>query len=337
MSRKLGRSNIEVSALGLGCWAIGGPLWYIEEGKRVPLFWGEIDDKESIKSIKYAMELGVNFFDTADSYGCGHSEAILGKAIKGHREDVVISSKFGDLFEAETRTWLGHDHPNGEVSEGYVKQALATSLTRLGTDYLDLYHFHMKKYDYVKAERLRDVLESLVEEGKIRYYGWSTPYAELAEVFTVGDHCTSMQFNYNILERNPDMDELCNKYNLASIARGPYAMGILTGKYNRYSSFSKTDMRHHWWDLSKGREAKQIELLDAIRELLTSDGRSLPQAALGWLWAQGKYVVPIPGFKNREQVKSSLGALEYGPLSKKTVDQIENILKEYEYNLVYLD
>ena len=337
MKRRLGKSNIEVSALGLGCWAIGGPLWYIKEGKRVPLYWGEIDDQESIKSIQYAIELGVNFFDTADSYGCGHSETILGKAIQGHRDNIVISSKFGDLFDTQTRTWLGHDHPNDVVSEEYVQSALDASLKRLGTDYLDLYHFHMKKYSYEKAEKLRDILEGLVEEEKIRYFGWSTPYAELAEAFTKGDHCTSMEFNYNILERNPVMHELCIKHNLAAIARGPYAMGVLTGKYDRYSSFSVNDMRHHWWDLSMGREAKQVELLNAIRDLLVSDGRSLPQAALGWLWAQGNYVVPIPGFKNREQVKSSIRAMEYGQLSKNTVSQIENILKEYDYDLVYLD
>ena len=110
-----------------------------------------------------------------------------------------------------------------------------------------------------------------------------------------------------------------------------------TGKYNQGTSFSDNDMRHYWWDLSKGREAKQVEILYAIKDLLTSDGRTLPQAALGWLWAQGKNVVPIPGFKNKEQVESSIHALEYGPLSKSTVDQIENILKEYDYDLIYLD
>jgi len=337
LRRRIGRSKLEVSALGLGSWAIGGPLWYIQEGKRVPLYWGEIDDQESITSIQYAIEHGVNFFDTADSYGAGHSETILGKAIQGYRDDLVIASKFGDLFEPETKTWLGHDHPDGVVSEEYVRQALDASLKRLDTDYLDLYHFHMKKYTFEKAERLRDILEGLVEEGKIRYYGWSTPYAELAKAFTCGGHCASMQFNYNILERNPAMLELCGNNGLAAIARGPYAMGVLTGKYDRGSSFSVNDMRHNWWDLSKGKEARQIEMLDAIRDLLISDGRSLPQAALGWLWAQGDFVVPIPGFKNRGQVESSVGALEFGPLSKGVVDQVENILREFDYDLIFLD
>jgi aryl-alcohol dehydrogenase-like predicted oxidoreductase len=336
LKRRLGRSGLRVSAMGLGCWAIGGPLWYMDGNTRCPLCWGNIDDKESIRAIQRAMDLGINYFDTADSYGAGHSEEILGKAVEGRRGDVVISTKFGDLFESETRTWLGHGHPNGKVTRDYVRKACDASLRRLGTDYIDLYFFHWKEYDTELAADLVSVLEELVDENKIRYYGWSTPYKEQALVFTEGKHCTSMQYNYNIFERNPDMLAYCRENNLGTVARGPLAMGILTGKYTKNSKLPENDVRSRW-NLKEGRIAQQLEMLDAIREVLTEDGRTFPQAALGWLWALGPQVVPISGFKTVKQVEDNLKALVYGPLSPRQMRDIDDILREFPYNLIELD
>jgi aryl-alcohol dehydrogenase-like predicted oxidoreductase len=333
--RSLGRSGLRVSAMGLGCWAIGGSLWYMDGDIRRPLCWGDIDDRESIRAIRCAMELGINYFDTADSYGAGHSEEILGKAVEGRRGEVVISTKFGDLFESETRTWLGHGHPDGKMTRDYVRKACDASLRRLGTDYIDLYFFHWKEYDAGLAADLVSVLEALVDENKIRYYGWSTPYMEQASVFTKGKHCTAMQYNCNIFERNPDMLALCREHNLGSIARGPLAMGILTGKYSRDSRLPGNDVRSRW-NLKEGRIAQQLEMLDAIRDILTLDGRTLPQAALGWLWALDPQVVPIPGFKTVKQVEDNFNAFEHGPLTPKQMQEIERVLKEFPYNLIEL-
>ena len=174
MKRTLGRSGIEVSALGLGCWAIGGPFWAGE----TPLGWGEVDDNESIRAIHAALDLGINFFDTANVYGAGHSERILGRALAGRRSQVVIATKFNAVFDEETRQVIGADaSPEG------IRRACEDSLRRLNTDYIDLYQFHDNGYPADQAEPVRETLEELVKEGKIRFYGWSTDFPDRAEVF----------------------------------------------------------------------------------------------------------------------------------------------------------
>ncbi len=334
LTRKLGRSGIEVSALGLGCWAIGGPLWYLKNDTRHPLSYGKVNDVDAIRAIHHALDFGVNFFDTADAYGCGHSERVLGQALEGQRDQVIIATKFGNIFDEKTRTWLGH--PDGAITPEFIHESCKMSLKRLKTDYIDLYQFHWAVYDANLASDVLPVLEDLVDEGMIRYYGWSTPYSKSARVFVEGSHCTAIQYNYNILERNPDMLALCEEFNQATIARGPFAMGLLTGKYNRDSKMPEDDVRAGW-DLQQGRQAKQLEMLDMIREILTRDERTLVQAALGWLWALGSKIVPIPGFKNVRQIEDSVEALQFGPLLEKQMQEIEQTLKDYSEDLILLD
>ncbi len=336
-TRKLGKSGIEVSAIGLGCWAIGGPLWYLRDGERLPLSWGKVDDKESIRTIHRALDLGITLFDTADAYGCGHSERILGQALEGRREDVIIATKFGSIFDETTKTWLGHSHPNGIITQEFLRKACEASLKRLNTDYIDLYQLHWKDYDADLATGLLPVLEDLVSEGKIRYYGWSTPDSKRLQGFVEGSHCTAIQYNYNILERNPNMLALCEKLNQASIARGPFAMGLLTGKYSKESKIAKDDLRHSWWNLQDGRQAKQLEMLEAIREIITYNGRTMVQAALGWLLALSHHVIPIPGFKTMKQVEENIETLQFGPLTKEQMHEIDQILENYSYDLVLPD
>ena len=332
-TRKLGKSGIEVSAIGLGCWAIGGALWYEYEGKRIPLSYGQVDDKESIRAIHRAIELGVTFFDTADAYGAGHSERILGSVLKEYRDDVIISTKFGGMFDENSRVWLGDPDL---IQPETIREACASSLKRLSTDYIDLYLFHCKEYDANLAPDVLSVLDDLVDEGLIRSYGWSTPYLDRVRSFAEGAHCTAMQYNYNILERNPEVLSFCKESNQASIARGPYAMGLLTGKYNKSSKMPKDDMRSGW-DLQKGHLAKQLEMLDMIREILTRDGRTLTQAAIGWLLALDDQVIPIPGFKSVKQVEDTMETLQFGPLSTKQMFEIEKILEPFSDDLVYFD
>jgi aryl-alcohol dehydrogenase-like predicted oxidoreductase len=328
LTRTLGKSGIEVSAMGLGCWAIGGPLWYPEGTNRLPLCWGKVDDDESIWAIHRALDLGVNFFDTADSYGAGHSERVLGRALVGKRHQVIVATKFGEVFDEETRDWLGYPHPDGVITPAFIRQSCEASLRRLDTDYVDLYQFHWKDYDPNLAADLLPVLEDLVAEGKIRWYGWSTPHTERARVFAAGEHCVAIQYNYNIFERNPEMLALCEEYNLVSIARGPLAMGLLTGKFRPDSQIPQDDIRSLLWDL-QGEEARQLDMLQAIHEILTQDGRTLPQAALGWLWARGLQIIPITGFKTVKQVEENAGALAFGPLSDEQMQEIDRVLGEY--------
>lgn len=329
LTRTLGRSGIQVSAMGLGCWAIGGITRLATGPPPRPLSWGKVDDNESIRAIRRALDLGVNFFDTADAYGAGHSERILGQALAGRRQQVIIATKFGGVFDEETKDWFGHRHPDGIVSPEFVRQACETSLRRLNTDYIDLYLFHWADYDPTLAADLLPTLEDLVVEGKLRWYGWSTGDPKRAKVFAKGPHCTAIEYKYNILERNPGLQALCEEHNLASVARGPLAMGLLTGKFNRDSKIPKDDVRTIWWDLQEGRQAKQLEMLEAIRELLTQDGHTLAQAALGWLWARGSQIIPIPGFKTVKQVDENAGALALGSLSDEQMQRIDGVLGEY--------
>ncbi len=324
---------MEVSSVGLGCWAIGGPLWYQMKDQRIALSYGQVDDQESIRAIHRAIELGLTFFDTADAYGAGHSERILGQALKGYREDIFISTKFGGIFDEGTKMWLGDPDL---IQPNTVRQACESSLQRLGTDYIDLYLFHCKEYDAKLALNLLPAMESLVEDGLIRSYGWSTPYIDRALSFAKGPHCTAIQYNYNIVERNPELLNFRIENNLATIARGPFAMGILTGKYSRKSKFQEDDIRKNW-DLEQSRQSKQLQMLDMILDILTQDGRTPVQAALGWLWALGSQVIPIPGFKSVKQVEETGLALEFGPLTNKQMSAIDEVLEPFREELTALD
>lgn len=315
-TRKLGRSGIRVSAMGMGCWAIGGAMWRGE----TPNGWGTVDDAESVRAIRRAIDLGINFLDTADVYGCGHSERLLAQALAGVRHRVVIASKFGNVFDEGTRQITGRD-----ASPDYIRGACEASLTRLGTDYLDLYQFHLGDYDPLLAADVRDTLEGLVSAGKIRAYGWSTDDPERARVFAAGAHCTSVQHRLNLFDHNDAMLGLCDEMNLASINRGPLAMGILTGKFVADSRIPADDIRSRW-NLREGPQAERLRALERLRGVLTSDGRTLAQAALGWLWAAHERTIPIPGFKTVAQVEENVAALRLGPLTAQQMAQVQAIL-----------
>jgi aryl-alcohol dehydrogenase-like predicted oxidoreductase len=323
MKRTLGRSGIEVSALGLGCWAIGGPFWAGE----TPLGWGEVDDNESIRAIHAALDLGINFFDTANVYGAGHSERILGRALAGRRSQVVIATKFNAVFDEETRQVIGADaSPEG------IRRACEDSLRRLNTDYIDLYQFHDNGYPADQAEPVRETLEELVKEGKIRFYGWSTDFPDRAEVFAQGPHCTAIQFQLNVLDDNPAVIAICEKYNLAAINRGPLAMGLLTGKYTLQTRVSADDVRGEkspeWMRYFRdGRPNPEwLAKVEAVREILTSGGRTLAQGALAWLWARSPQNIPIPGFRTVAQVQENAAAMQFGPLTPEQMREIDAIL-----------
>lgn len=315
--RKLGRSGIEVGAIGMGCWAMGGPAFNGEQ----PIGWGAVDDEESIRAIDRAIELGADFFDTANVYGCGHSERVLGEALKGRRNRVVIASKFGHCFED------GTSRAGGQNAEpDYIRQACEDSLKRLGTDVIDLYQFHLGGYDIDRSADVQETLEGLVEQGKIRFYGWSTDRPESVEAFADGEHFTSVQQRLNIFDGSAETLALCEQHDLASINRGPLAMGLLTGKFTADSTIAADDVRRNW-DLKGGDQAEQLKKLDGLRDVLTADGRSLAQGALCWLLARSEKTIPIPGFKTVAQVEDNAGAMAFGPLSADQMQQIDEILE----------
>jgi aryl-alcohol dehydrogenase-like predicted oxidoreductase len=325
--RVLGRSGIEVSAVGMGCWAIGGPWSFLSS----PAGWSTVDDAESIQAIHKALDWGANFFDTAANYGAGHSERILGQAVKGRRDQVVIATKFGYRVDEGTKEVMayGKDEENSDVAS-HLRDDVEASLRRLDTDYIDLYQLHVWGLAIERALEARDVLEELVQEGKIRTYGWSTDRVDAVKAFSTSPHCGTVQQQLNIFDGNMELLALCDELNLASINRGPLGMGILTGKFTPESTFSDDDVRKHaqWFaGLKDGKPTKAwLDALDSVREVLTSNGRTLAQGALSWIWGRSEKTVPIPGFKTVAQVEENCKAMEFGPLTAEQMAEIDRIL-----------
>ena len=313
--RRLGRSGIPVSAVGVGCWAMGGADW-----------GGETDDRESLQALQLALDLGVNFFDTADAYGSGRSEHVLGQALKGKRDKAIIATKFGWLPDPVTGQQTG-GNPDS------IPRACEESLKRLMTDYIDLYQFHFNDFDPEKALAVRDVLEKLVQEGKIRTYGWSTDFPNRARLFAEGRHCAAIQVELNVIDDAPDILEVCDEFDLAAINRGPLAMGLLTGKFKPGDRLAVDDLRGpnapSWMKYFKTGQPNPewLTKVEAVRSILTSEGRTPAQGAIAWLWARSERNIPIPGFRNAKQLEENCKALEFGPLAKEQMKEIERILE----------
>jgi len=321
-NRVLGTSGIKVSSMGLGCWAIGGQFW--KEGKYVG--WANVKDNESVRAIKRAVELGINFFDTADCYGAGHSEHIFAKALKGCRDKVVIATKFGNVFDEQTKNMSGYN-----ISPGYIRKACEASLRRLNTDYIDVYQLHIWELSIDKVSSVVETLDKLVDERLIRTYGWSTDRVEGIQLFAKSKNCSVVQNCLNVLEDAKEILDICEKQNMASINRSCLLMGILSGKFNSDSQLPANDVRgvaHDWIPYFKnGKPVPEfLNRLDAIKEILQSNGRTVVQGALAWIWGRSDMTIPIPGFKSVKQVEENAGAIQYGPLNQNQMDEIETIL-----------
>lgn len=321
-TRTLGKSDIEVSALGIGCWAIGGP-WTVNGVH--PAGWGKVDDAESVRAIRYAVDQGVNFFDTAANYGAGHSERILGRALADRREQVILATKFGYRVDEEAKDVTHYGDPRGGDVASHIRQDCENSLRRLDTDVIDLYLFHVGYYLPEKVGPILDVLEDLVADGKIRYYGWSTDNLAGARAFSQGDHCIAAQHDLTVVTDAPGMLQLCQEKHLASINRSPLGRGLLTGKYTPQSAFPENDIRSrsdfntHWVEPILGN-------LDAVRDILTRGGRTLAQGALCWIWGRSPITIPIPGFRTTAQLAENIAAVKHGPLAEEEMREIERLL-----------
>jgi aryl-alcohol dehydrogenase-like predicted oxidoreductase len=206
-------------------------------------------------------------------------------------------------------------------------------LRRLNTDYIDLYQFHDNDFPPDKAAPVRETLERLVEEGKIRAYGWSTDYPVRVEVFAQGSKCAAIQLQLNVLDDNPEVIALCEKYDLAALNRGPLAMGLLTDKYSTETRLAVDDVRGkkspEWMKYFKDGKpnAEWLSRRDAVRQILTSNGRSVAQGALAWLWRRSQKTLPIPGFRTVKQVEENAKAMQFGPLTMEQMQAIEKLLE----------
>jgi aryl-alcohol dehydrogenase-like predicted oxidoreductase len=327
MKRVLGRSGIEVSAVGMGCWAIGGP-WTMGGAD---VGWGRVDDAESTRAIHAALEHGASFFDTAANYGAGHSERVLGAALKGKRDRAVIATKVGHDVDESARN-VGFYGTSEEDSDpaSHMRADVERSLSRLGTDYIDVYLLHIWGLSIERALQARDVFEDLVKEGKIRTYGWSTDRPDALAAFSTLPGCGVLEQELNVFTGSAEILAFAERENLASINRAPLGMGVLTGKIKPETTFGEGDIRRtvEWFPGIKDGHANQewLDSLASIREILTSGGRSLAQGALAWLWGRSPNTVPIPGFRTAAQAVENAKAMEFGPLTPEQMREIDRIL-----------
>lgn len=284
--RELGRTGLKVSAVGMGCWAMGGDAW------------GPVDDTESIAAIRRAVDLGVTFFDTADVYGRGHSEQLVGEALQGRRDQVHIATKVG-LWES------GGDRPNSYTNPKMVLDQCEQSLRRLRTDVIDVYQCHLWWDE--NTEVFLEGFERLKDEGKIRAYGVSTNEIEHLRHFDRDGSCGTIQVDYSILNRAPEQEILpyCGEHNIGVILKGPLKMGLLTGKFSAQSSFPEGDVRRGWPTEPWYHEA--LEKVERLRPL-ANDDRTLGQVALAFTIHHPSVSVAIPGAKTPDQIEANAKA-----------------------------
>ncbi len=310
--RKLGRSEIMVSPLGLGTARMAGLGWREDITHQV----SPKDKSETIQTIQAAVDLGITFFDTADNYGQGLSEHILGEALRGHHEGIIVATKFGeDPIPNQEDPW--------SLDATTVQQKCEASLQRLEIECIDLYLFHRRDYPLERTPELMEVLEALVQAGKIRYYGWSTDDVDRASIFARGEHCTVIEHRLNIFNDNPPMLELCRSKDLASLNKVPLLMGVLAGRWSATTMLQQGDRRVPWF---KDEEfLKLLVCVQRIEPYLTIDGRSCVQGALGWIWAHSPITIPIPGFRDWRQMHELIRpynlALSLSMLSKRSMSE----------------
>ncbi len=307
--RRLGRSGIQVSPLGLGMARIAGLGWREESASRESS-WAK---REAVRQIQTAVDLGVTLFDTADNYGDGLSERVLGEALRGRREGIVVVTKFGgDRMPDQEDAW--------SLDAGCVERACEASLQRLGIECIDLYLLHCRDYPLELAPALMEVLEDLVRAGKIRYYGWSTDDVERAGLFARGEHCSAIEHRLNVFNNDEAMLALCREQDLASLNRGPLLMGVLTGRWSPDTKLEEGDYRAPWFE-DEGFQ-KVLACAQQLEPYLTSDGRSYVQGALAWIWARSPLAIPIPGFRNMDQMQALVQAQQFGPLPSEAMRAI---------------
>jgi aryl-alcohol dehydrogenase-like predicted oxidoreductase len=309
-----------IHALGLGCWAIGGPFYSGE----TPLGWGDVEDAVSIRAVHAAVDLGIKFFDTAQAYGTGHSETVLGEALH-NRPDVMIGTKIGYGIDSATKQLTG------EVKDiSAITASIEDSMRRLQRDHVDVVLLHLNEMAIEDAAPVFECLAGLRKQGKIASFGWSTDFPDRATAFAEMEGFIAIQHAMNVFYRADMLIPTIEQNGLLSINRSPLAMGLLGGKHNAKTKFDANEVRGRtstWMDyFADGRiRPEYAKRLDAIRALLQSDGRTLAQGAICWLWARSSQTLPIPGFRNEAQVKDLAGALQHGPLSKDTMAEIETL------------
>jgi aryl-alcohol dehydrogenase-like predicted oxidoreductase len=283
-----------------------------------------VDDAVSIRAIHAAYDIGIRFFDTSDAYGTGHSEEILGIAL-ADRPDAVIATKFGNTHDRASRQLTGTD-----VSDRYIREALDASCKRLKRDRVALYQLHIDTLG-LEATEVCDTLSSLVDEGRIEAFGWSTDSIDQASRWPGSVGYRAIQHANNLFVPAKALLRFCEEEKMLSINRSPLAMGALTAKFDSDTEMAEADIRAQppaWLPYFRdGRPKPEFAArINAVRELLTSGGRTLAQGALAWIWAGSEVTLPIPGFRTEAQVRENAIALDRGPFTSLVRAEIDNLL-----------
>jgi len=301
--RRLGKTGWDVSAVSMGCWGIGGQ-------------WGPVAEEEAIRTMHAALDLGVNLFDTADAYGQGVSEELVGKALKGRHDGIYVATKVGNFARRA-------GHPLTYASPEHIYLCCDASLGRMKRDTIDLYQCHIG--DLKDPTIFLEALDRLVERGKVRHYGISTNSLPVLESFNRNGRTALCQINYSVLNQSAAADILpyCQANDIGTLIRGPIAQGLLAGKFTPDTHFD--DMVRAGWNEGAGRERflKQVAQAEQLRFLI-KPGRTMAQAALQWLLANPAVTCPIPGAKNVAQITSNSEAAD-GELSADELARLREI------------
>jgi aryl-alcohol dehydrogenase-like predicted oxidoreductase len=289
--RKLGNEGLEVSALGLGCMGMSE-------------FYGTTDEGEAIATIHRALELGIDFLDTADMYGRGANEKLVGKAIADRRDEVVLATKFGNVRNDD-----GSREVRGDAD--YVRQACEASLERLGVDHVDLYYQHRVDFR-VPIEETVGAMAELVEAGKVRYLGLSEAAPETIRRAHVVHPISALQSEYSLWTRDPEGGPLptCRELGIGFVAYSPLGRGFLTGQIKSPDDFAEGDFRGNLPRFQGENFQRNLDLVARVEEIAREKGRTPGQIALAWLLSRGDDIVPIPGTKRVRYLEENAAAVD---------------------------